>query len=271
MASTSRMDGGTNARIKILVRVRPLNDKDRANKCHNLLKGDEQLLHVLDPAAFELEAGAGLRPEILAGWTRDFCFDRVLWPEQSTQETLFEEVGEKAIEYVMNGFNCCIFAFGQTSSGKTHSMFGKVRGDPSHFGLIPRICYSLFDKIGASDCDGSYGETTTETSVTFSHMEIYNEVVRDLLVSGSAPLRVREHPSRGVFVANLTSVRVTRFEHVLTLIAVGEANRASAATEANAHSSRSHAVVTLCVVRRSRQAKGCSGAEAGAGGGAVAG
>jgi kinesin family protein 3/17 len=84
-------------------------------------------------------------------------------------------------------------------------------------------------------------------------LEIYNEIVRDLLVPGSVALRVREHPQRGVFVENLTVLRVTSFEQVLTLIATGERNRIYGATEANMHSSRSHVIVTLTVVRRSRQ------------------
>jgi hypothetical protein len=97
-------------------------------------------------------------------------------------------------------------------------------------------------------------------SVTYSHMEIYNENVRDLLAPNASNrgtneyLRVREHPTRGIFVSNLTTIRVSGFEDLMSLIAIGDKNRTVGATNANAHSSRSHAVVTLTVVQRSRAA-----------------
>lgn len=96
----------------------------------------------------------------------------------------------------------------------------------------------------------------------YSHMEIYNENVRDLLAPSSSSkglssneyLRVREHPTKGIFVSNLTTIRVTNFEDLMSLIAIGDKNRTVGSTNANAHSSRSHAVVTLTVIQRSRSA-----------------
>lgn len=123
------------------------------------------------------------------------------------------------------------------------------RSNPGDYGLVPRICFALFEDIDSGGMDGS------ESTVTFSHMEIYNETVRDLLVSpgmNSNHLRIREHPQQGVFVSNLTTVKVNNFEDVMSLIAVGDKNRTVAATNANIHSSRSHAVVTLTVVQRRR-------------------
>ena len=124
-------------------------------------------------------------------------------------------------------------------------------GDPSSYGLIPRICFSLFDAIDEIASDG------LETSVIFSHMEIYNEFVRDLMAPRAQRgqdvyLKVREHPSRGVFVSNLTTIKVTNFDDVMSLVAIGDKNRTIGATNSNAHSSRSHAIVTLTVIQRSR-------------------
>jgi hypothetical protein len=131
-------------------------------------------------------------------------------------------------------------------------MMGDIqRGDPSTYGLIPRICFSLFDAIEEVTSTG------LEASVVFSHMEIYNENVRDLMArrvtrGQEAYLRVREHPSRGVFVSDLTTIKVTNFDDVMSLIAIGDKNRTVGATNANAHSSRSHAIVTLTIVQRTR-------------------
>jgi Kinesin motor domain len=112
---------------------------------------------------------------------------------------------------------------------------------------------SLFESLEEISSEGL-------ESVTYSHMEIYNENVRDLLAPNSVNrgtneyLRVREHPTRGIFVSNLTTIRVSGFEDLMSLIAIGDKNRTVGATNANAHSSRSHAVVTLTVVQRSRAA-----------------
>lgn len=217
------------------------------------------MLSVSDPCIFE--QSKPLHPELVASWSRDFCFDRVLWndvggqTDSAGQAELFAEVGEPVLDWILNGFNCCVFAFGQTGGGKTHSMMGKTRGvgaSPDRHGLIPRICCRLFEALE----EASAGDSSAEMAVTFSHMEIYNELVKDLLVSPAergASLRVREHPQKGVFVLNLTQVRVASFEHILALMMTGDKNRTVGATDMNAHSSRSHAIVTLTVVQRCRE------------------
>lgn len=142
------------------------------------------------------------------------------------------------------------FVLGQTGAGKSFTMMGddsSLRGDPNGFGLIPRICFHLFQYLDSKNLDSK--------EVLFSHMEIYNECVRDLLAppSSSQPvsLRVREHPTQGVFVSNLTTLRIHSFEDLMS--SIGEKNRTVAATNSNAHSSRSHGIVTLTVIQRYRQ------------------
>jgi hypothetical protein len=101
------------------------------------------------------------------------------------------------------------------------------------------IFTSLFEALEEKATDGL-------ESVMFSHMEIYNENVRDLLAPSTNTkglpsneyLRVREHPTKGIFVSNLTTIRVTNFEDLMSLIAIGDKNRTVGATNANAHSSR---------------------------------
>ena len=252
---------GQNSRVRVIVRIRPLNRSEIMRGHRIIVQGNTngQQLTVWDPSCFEVAH----RPELAhvdpACWSREFAFDKCLWsldPETesyASQDTLFEEVGQPVLNWILNGFNCCVFAFGQTGAGKSFSMLGDLRnGDPSMYGLVPRICFGLFDKLDAAVSGG--GGDGTEM-VTFSYMEIYNEYVRDLLVlPGSGYLRVREHPKKGVFVSNLTTVCVKSFEDVMSLIAIGDKHRTVASTNSNAHSSRSHAIVTLTVTLRSRTA-----------------
>jgi len=248
-----------NARVKVVIRIRPLSQKEK-EKGHKVIVqglGSLQQIIVWDPSCFEAAsrpATMGLDP---ACWSREFCFDRCLWsvdPNTDTyvnQDGVFDEIGTPILNWVLGGYNCCVFAFGQTGAGKSYTMMGDLRSDPSKYGLIPRICHGLFEsqEAKAAQAEG------TEMIVTFSHMEIYNENVRDLLANPSSGfLRVREHPRQGVFVSNLTTISVTKFEDIMSLISVGDKNRTVASTQLNAHSSRSHAIVTLTVIQRSRNA-----------------
>ena len=122
-------------------------------------------------------------------------------------------------------------------------MMGDMKGNSHEYGLTPRICYSLFQAI---DSQSPTYQDGNEYVIEFSHLEIYNETVKDLLTpSRNGTLKVREHPQSGVYVSNLTTVRVSNFEEVMSLIAIGDKERTIASTNMNSHSSRSHAIVTL--------------------------
>ena len=263
--AASTNDSNTNARVRVVVRIRPLSAKEDKANHKNILEGGEHHIRAWDPTCLEQNARADLAILDASCWSREFAFDRCLWSTDAhsdsyaSQSDVFDEVGQPVLDWILGGYNCCVFAFGQTGAGKTWTMMGDIKSsDPSRYGLIPRICFSLFEALDAN----STGEGLE--SVMFSHMEIYNENVRDLLArpatnsSNGMPmteyLRVREHPTRGVFVANLTTIRVTNFEDMMSLIAIGDKNRTVGATNANAHSSRSHAIVTLTVIQRSRSA-----------------
>ena len=208
-----------NARVKVVVRVRPVSNREQIRGYNNILSQlDQNNLQIWDPICFE-EAFNKIHDSSASVWSKDFKFDKCIWPTSvETQEMLFQEVGRPVVDWVLEGFNSCVLAFGQTGSGKTHSMMGRLEGSPAGYGLIPRICFSLFDAL-ESDMGGG---GIHSCNVNFSHLEIYNENVRDLLAPyGSGSLRVREHPTKGVFVSNLTEVRVTTFEEVMSLVAIG--------------------------------------------------
>lgn len=174
-------------------------------------------------------------------WRREFHFDASFDGASDSQEEVFRQLGIPMLKQAWAGYDVSFLAYGQTGSGKTHSAQGDSSSSP---GLIPRICDGLFEAIEGSGDD---------VSVEASYMEIYNESVRDLLLPTGKTLRVREHPRKGAHVPELTTVRVSSREEIAALVDVGTRSRATAATKANARSSRSHSVFTLAVSRRRAQ------------------
>jgi kinesin family protein 1 len=252
--ASSGVGGENNARIRVLVRVRPLDAKEKARGHKMIIQNDsEQTLTVWDPAAFETRSASELASLDPKCWAKQFSFDKILWSASpydanyADQNHVFELLGQPVINWIIEGYNSCVLAYGQTGTGKTYTMSGDMRGEPNEYGLVPRICFGLFDQLESQYIEGD------DVTVNFSHMEIYNENVRDLLApTSNGYLRVREHPLHGVFVSNLTTVKVGNFEDVMSLIAIGDKNRTVASTNSNTHSSRSHAIVTITVVQRKR-------------------
>uniref|UniRef100_A0A8C4WZS4 Kinesin family member 16Ba n=1 Tax=Eptatretus burgeri TaxID=7764 RepID=A0A8C4WZS4_EPTBU len=173
-------------------------------------------------------------------FTYDFsyCSADKRMPQFASQEKLFQDIGMDILEAAFEGYNACIFAFGQTGSGKSYTMMG----NPGDLGLIPRICEGLYSHIGRDSTDGcSY-----RTEVSF--LEIYNEQVRDLLRRNSSRgyhLRVREHPKEGPYVEELSKHLVQSYGDVEELMEAGNTIRTTAATSMNDASSRSHAIFTI--------------------------
>ena len=219
--------------MTVAVRCRPLMPREQRDGAESVVALEDRRVAVGDPVEL---AARGSSP-ILG---RNFAFDLVLGGDSQSQ--VHETLGVPLLRHAWRGLNASIFAYGQTGSGKTYSMTG---GDGDARGIIPRVCEGLWD---AADAHSSTHETTVEAS----YMEVYNERVRDLLVPTGRPLKVREHPTKGACVPELTVVRVRGRNELAELLAVGSDARATAATRGNARSSRSHAVVSLVVSRRRR-------------------
>ncbi|RKP15245.1 P-loop containing nucleoside triphosphate hydrolase protein [Piptocephalis cylindrospora] len=176
-----------------------------------------------------------------------YGFDRVL-DEDSTQEQVFEGTTKGLISGVLNGFNATVFAYGATGCGKTHT----ISGTPEDPGVIFLTMRELYARIDASRSDDI-------VEVSLSFLEVYNEAIRDLLVGEGtrAPgpgLALREDVKRGVTVAGLSQHFPQNAEEVMRMLVVGNRNRTMSPTEANAVSSRSHAVLQVNVRRRARTA-----------------
>uniref|UniRef100_A0A8C5I129 Kinesin motor domain-containing protein n=1 Tax=Gouania willdenowi TaxID=441366 RepID=A0A8C5I129_GOUWI len=160
---------------------------------------------------------------------------------------IFEDIGHDVLKAAFEGFNVCIFAYGQSGSGKSYTMMGhKVR--LSYQGLIPRVCEGLFLETSRGKTDAAIVHTEV------SYLEIYNEHVLDLLKTRSpftvgGRLRVREHPKDGPYVESQRRIAVNNYNELKDLIAVGDNNRTTASTDMNDVSSRSHAIFTIMLTQ----------------------
>ncbi|XP_068569154.1 kinesin-like protein KIF1C [Cebidichthys violaceus] len=229
----------TGASVKVAVRVRPFNSREtgRNAKCVIQMQGNTTCIS---------------NPKQLKDGAKNFTFDYSYWshttpedPSFACQRQVYKDIGEEMLLHAFEGYNVCIFAYGQTGGGKSYTMMGKQ--EPGQEGIIPQLCEDLFQRTGEnSDPDLTY-------SVEVSYMEIYCERVRDLLNPKSqGTLRVREHPILGPYVEDLSKLAVTGFTDIRDLMDAGNKARTVAATNMNETSSRSHAVFTIVFTQKRR-------------------
>ena len=153
----------------------------------------------------------------------------------STNKEIFEELFKPNIHHILNGINMTIFAYGQTSTGKTYTMQGEI---PDNAGIIPLTLEELFKQI-KNDKD------IIDSQISVSFIEIYNESINDLLDSSKINLDLRETPNREVIVNNLTEIKIRNHEQALNLLIKGNESRIVASTKLNEKSSRSHVIFRL--------------------------
>ncbi|KAM4737183.1 kinesin-like protein KIF3B [Anableps anableps] len=213
--------------VKVVVRCRPMNDKEKASKFEQMVSVDVKLGQIMVRNPRE----ASELPKV-------FTFDSV-YDCNSKQIDLYDETFRPLVDSVLLGFNGTIFAYGQTGTGKTYTMEG-VRNDPERRGVIPNSFEHIFTHISRSQ--------NQQYLVRASYLEIYQEEIRDLLSKDqSHRLELRERPDTGVYVKDLSSFvtkSVREIEHVMN---VGNQNRSVGATNMNEHSSRSHAIFVITV------------------------
>uniref|UniRef100_A0A8C4W4M2 plus-end-directed kinesin ATPase n=1 Tax=Gopherus evgoodei TaxID=1825980 RepID=A0A8C4W4M2_9SAUR len=186
---------------------------------------------------------------------KSFSFDFSYWshttPEDinyASQKQVYQDIGEEMLQHAFEGYNVCIFAYGQTGAGKSYTMMGRQEKDQQ--GIIPQLCEDLFSRINDATNDNmSY-------SVEVSYMEIYCERVRDLLnPKNKGNLRVREHPLLGPYVEDLSKLAVTSYNDIQDLMDSGNKARTVAATNMNETSSRSHAVFNIIFTQKRHDAE----------------
>lgn len=173
-----------------------------------------------------------------------FAFDRV-FDENATQADIYEGTTKNLLDSVLDGYNATVFAYGATGCGKTHT----ITGTSQQPGIIFLTMQELFEKINERSSE-------KHTEISLSYLEIYNETIRDLLVPGGSKqgLMLREDANQGVSVAGLTSLHPKDVQEVMDMIVQGNEYRTVSPTEANAVSSRSHAVLQINIAQKDRNA-----------------
>uniref|UniRef100_A0A8K9XY11 Kinesin-like protein n=1 Tax=Oncorhynchus mykiss TaxID=8022 RepID=A0A8K9XY11_ONCMY len=189
--------------VKVMCRFRPLNESEitRGDKYIPKFKEDDTV--------------------IITG--KPYVFDRVL-PPNTAQEQVYDACAKQIVKDVLGGYNGTIFAYGQTSSGKTHTMEGKLH-DPQLMGIIPRISHDIFDHIYSMDENLEF------------HIKVFN--------LSKTNLAVHEDKNRVPYVKGCTERFVSSPEEVMDVIDEGKANRHVAVTNMNEHSSRSHSIFLI--------------------------
>lgn len=166
-----------------------------------------------------------------------YTFDRVFCCDRSTKQ-VYEEAAKEVALSVMSGINSSIFAYGQTSSGKTYTMTG----------ITEYTLADIFDYIQKHE--------ERAFALKFSAMEIYNEAVRDLLSYDPTPLRLLDDPERGTMVERLTEETLMDWSHLQELLSICEDQRQIGETCLNETSSRSHQILRLTVESSAREFMG---------------
>lgn len=158
---------------------------------------------------------------------------------------MYEVTAKPVVSSVLSGFNGTVFAYGQTSSGKTFTMQGPNTRDPEFKGLTPRMIEEIYQTIEMTP-------DTTEFLIQVSITEIYKEKLRDLLDITKDNLKVRESPSRGIYVDGVTEKYAATQDDVWSLMDVAYGNRAVGHTNMNEGSSRSHLIVMLSIYQNDK-------------------
>ncbi|XP_060923632.1 kinesin-like protein KIF3B [Limanda limanda] len=215
--------------VKVVVRCRPMNEKEQANKFERVVSVNVKLGQII--VRNPKETLTSSPPTV-------FTFDSV-YSWNSKQIDLYNKTFMPLVNSVLLGFNGTIFAYGQTGTGKTYTMEG-LKNDPESRGVIPSAFDHIFKHISRSQ--------NQQYLVRASYLEIYQDEIKDLLSKDqSHRLELSERPDTGVFVKDLSSFVTKSVQEIENVMKVGNQNRSVGATNMNEHSSRSHAIFVITV------------------------
>lgn len=220
--------------LTVAVKCRPLTERERGRDIVRVIDNKEVV--VLDPDLSKdyLDRIQNRTKE------KKYCFDHAFGPT-CTNVDVYKKCISSVISGVVQGLNATVFAYGSTGSGKTYTMVG-TQDDP---GLMVVSLHTIFDLIKSD-------KSSDEFEVTCSYLEVYNEVIYDLLEKSSGHLELREDPEQGIIVAGLRCIKVHSADKILELLNLGNGRRKTESTEVNTTSSRSHAVLEITVKRKQR-------------------
>eukprot|EP00164_Ancoracysta_twista_P005371 GFYU01007344.1.p1 GENE.GFYU01007344.1~~GFYU01007344.1.p1 ORF type:complete len:881 (-),score=262.75 GFYU01007344.1:121-2763(-) len=209
--------------VSVCVRMRPLNEEERTH-------GQEEVWNYDDDSISPVPTNTLT--------TQRYTFDHVFGSD-STVKTIYDRNVKNIVDSAMEGISGTIFAYGQTSSGKTYTMLGTAN-EP---GVLPMAVSEIFAHIQKNK--------DREYFLRASYIEIYNEVIRDLLDPESPELKIYD-TSRGAMLKDVREEVVVTPDQLMGLISRGEETRKFSATLKNALSSRSHTIFKIIIESRHR-------------------
>ncbi|XP_074569890.1 kinesin-like protein KIN-5A [Curcuma longa] len=238
--SSSKFDRERGVNVQVILRCRPLSDDEK--------RGSAQAVISCNEHRREVSAAQNIANKLI---DRTFTFDKVFGPT-SKQKDLFDQAVAPVVNEVLEGYNCTIFAYGQTGTGKTYTMEGRGRkvknGEfPSDAGVIPRAVKQIFEILEAQ---------CAEYSMKVSFLELYNEEITDLLAPDESkfsddknkkPIALMEDGKGGVFVRGLEEEVVYTSDEIYRILDKGSAKRRTAETLLNKQSSRSHSIFSITI------------------------
>ncbi|XP_065084198.1 kinesin-like protein Klp61F, partial [Ochlerotatus camptorhynchus] len=224
-----------NQNVQVYLRVRPTNTREKLIRSQEVVEVVSNRDVLLKPTFVDTRS------------SKRFTFDRA-FDIQSKQHEVYNAVVAPYIEEVLAGFNCTVFAYGQTGTGKTYTMVGEEQpelssgwDDDTQTGVIPRALNHLFDELRM---------TELEFSMRISYLELYNEELCDLLsTDDTVKIRIYDDVNKkgSVIVQGLEEIPVHSKDDVYKLLAKGQERRRTASTLMNAQSSRSHTIFSIIV------------------------
>ncbi len=242
--SSTQNQNNDEENITCYVRCRPLNQRE------------------LELGANCIDISKDKKSITLKNYDNNYIYDKI-FPAETDQKTIFNEIGLPLVKKFLSGYNSTIFAYGQTGTGKTHTIIGPLESlfddNNDNFGLIPNILNFLFNnKEEALNIIRSSSKEKAEKidySLSCSCIEIYQEHLIDLLSSNNGGfekedeiLKIREDPKKGMYIENLTELEISSAKKAKEALISGFKNRHVASTSMNRESSRSHLIYTLFLI-----------------------
>ena len=220
--------------IKVFVRFRPLNDLENGLLSDNYGWTTPKFINESTIGIYSTKEIKDKDAQIPGNLI--FKYDKV-FKLDSPQNEIYEYVGKRIVDDVMEGYNGTIFAYGQSGSGKTYTMYGPDIFDDLYKGIIPRIVEDIFNYVEKAD-------DNVDFQFKLSVLEIYKEVMYDLLTQ-TGDLKIQENPETGVKIDGLSEVYLSSLNEFFDYVELSQINRKTAETKLNHNSSRSHCLLIL--------------------------
>ena len=225
--------------VKVYCRIRPENEQEISSGLGICLNPQSQT--TVQIIVDNLNINSGLKENYSEKTTQEFTYDKI-YPIETTQKTIFEQVAKPLILSAFEGINGTLFCYGQTASGKTYTMEG-IPSDNNLRGIIPRMMHLIFEIINS-------GSSDIEFSVKCQYYQIYNEKIQDLIDTNKTDLTIREDKNKGIWVGECTEKYVESEQEMIDFFNTGSNNRIVSSTKMNAISSRSHSLFSVTIYQR---------------------